>query len=157
METRETSPTDGIPPTPEEARAALQAAEQARATLAEVRTPLWYFVALGLLIAPVGPAASRVPDPPAGVLLLLGGTALWVAALVTIMHLAVRQMGVLVWLDGRQVQLFALVMAPLLVAFAVVQASARPPWGSEALTVVMGVGIGLFGLVHRAQSPAPPR
>lgn len=148
--------TDGTPPTPAEARAALRAAEEARATLADVRTPLWYFVALGALIAVVGPAVSLVPDPPAGVLVVLGGVAVWVTALVTIMQLAVRQMGVLVWLDDRQMRPLLVIMGSLLAVAAVVEAGLDPSWGPEALTVVAGVGVVAFGVYHQRQRPASP-
>lgn len=103
METRE--PADAPRrPTPEEARAALQQADQARAAVTDIRTPLWYFLALGMWIAPIGPAVSLLPDPPAGVALLVGGLVVWVAVLVTMMRLVVGRMRVLAWLSERQMR-----------------------------------------------------
>jgi hypothetical protein len=150
METQ--GPTDGTTPTPAEAEAALLAAEEARAAVAQVRTPLWYFVALGALVAVVGPAVSLVPDPPAGVLVILGGVALWVTALVTIMQLVVRQMGVLVWLDERQLRPLFVIMGSLLAVAVVAEAGLDPSWGPEALTVLAGAGVVVFGVHHRRSS-----
>lgn len=45
-----------------------------------------------------------------------------------------------------------MIMLPLLGAFVVLQAVVHPPWGSEAVTVVIGAGILAFGLYHNRQA-----
>lgn len=155
METHEPA---GAPrqPTPEEAKAALHQADQARAAMTDIRTPLWFFLVLGVWIAPIGPAISLLPDPPAGVVLLVGGLVVWVAVLVTMMQLVVKQMRVLAWLSDRQMRPFGAIMLPLLGAYVVLQTLLHPSWGPAAITVVIGAGIVAFGLYHQRQARTRP-
>lgn len=149
MERDEHADQMGSLPTPAEADAALRVAEQTHASMTGIRTPLWYFLALGAWIAPIGPLLSLLPDPPAGVVILVAGLAVWTAALVAIMHLVVRRMRVLVWLSTRQMRPLAVIMLSLLAAFLVLQSVVHPPWGAEGLTVAVGAGIIAFGIHHR--------
>ncbi|TDC56425.1 hypothetical protein E1281_07515 [Actinomadura sp. KC345] len=139
----------GPRPTPGEAAAALREAEQARAAVSGVRTPLWYFVALGIWVAPVGPLVSLAPDTPAGVAALLGGVAIWCAGLATLLHVVVRRMRVLMWPSGRRTWTLPVVMLVLLGAHAIVQSATDLPWSSEAVTVAVGAAIIVFGVHHR--------
>ncbi|TDD39735.1 hypothetical protein E1287_02720 [Actinomadura sp. KC06] len=149
METHENEGVAGARPTPGEAAAALDDVEQTRAALSGIRTPLWYFVALGIWTAPIGPLVSITPDPPAGVVILLAGVAVWAAGLGLLMHVVVKRMRVLMWLNDRQMRPFAVIMLPLLGLYALVQSAADPPWGPEAITVVVAAGIVAFGVHHR--------
>ncbi|TDB87067.1 hypothetical protein E1264_15740 [Actinomadura sp. KC216] len=149
METHRDDSAAGPRPTAGEAAAALQEAEQGRAAVSGIRTPLWYFVALGLWTAPVGPLVSITPDPPAGVAILLAGVAVWAAGLGMLMHVVVKRMRVLVWLDERQMRPLAVIMLPLLIGYALLQSSVDLPWGFEAITVVVAAGIVAFGVHHR--------
>lgn len=58
----------------------------------------------------------------------------------------------LAWLSARQMRPFAVILLPLLGAFVVLQALVHPPWGTEAVTVVIGAGIVAFGLYHHRQA-----
>ncbi|WUI00312.1 hypothetical protein OHR68_00340 [Spirillospora sp. NBC_00431] len=149
METHEDAGTASRRPTPDEAAAALRDVEQTRAAMDGIRTPLWYFVALGIWTAPVGPLVSLTPDPPAGAVILLAGVAIWAAGLAALMHVVVKRMRVLMWLPERQLRPAALIMLPLLGLYALVQSATEPPWGTEAVTVVVAVGIVAFGVHHR--------
>ena len=149
METHDGTGAADPRPTPGEAAAALREAEQARAAVSDIRTPLWYFVALGIWVAPVGPLVSLAPDPPAGVVALLAGVAVWSAGLAALMHLVVKRMRVLVWLSGRKMWPLPVIMLVLLSAHAVVQSATGLPWNSEAVTVAVGAAIIVFGVHHR--------
>ncbi|WP_033299932.1 hypothetical protein [Nocardiopsis gilva] len=149
METRESSNTAQPPPTPAEAEAALGDVEQARASISDIRTPLWYFLAVGAWIAPVGPLMSLVPDLPLGPAIFLGGLAVWAAGLAGIVHLVVKRMRVLAWLTPRQMLPLAVIMLPVLVAYIVLEGVLDLSWATNALTVAVGVGIIVFGIHHR--------
>ncbi|MGH3239553.1 MAG: hypothetical protein ACRDNL_04180, partial [Spirillospora sp.] len=149
METHEDANAGGRRPTADEAAAALHDVERTQAAMDGIRTPLWYFVALGIWTAPIGPLVSLTPDPPAGVVVLLAGVAIWTAGLAALMHVVVKRMRVLMWLPERQLRPFAVIMLPLLGGYALVQSTTEPPWGSEAVTVVAAAGIIAFGVYHR--------
>ncbi|TDC93082.1 hypothetical protein [Actinomadura sp. 7K507] len=149
METHDDAGAADPRPTPGEAAAALREAEQARAAVSDIRTPLWYFVALGIWVAPVGPLVSLAPDSPLGMVALLAGVAIWGAGLATLMHVVVKRMRVLMWLSGRQMWPLAVIMLVLLGAHAIAQNVTGLPWSSDAITVVVGAGIIVFGAHHR--------
>ncbi|MFI0484138.1 hypothetical protein [Actinomadura sp. 9N215] len=149
METHEDAGDASPRPTPGEAAAALHEVERTQAEMDAIRTPLWYFVALGIWTAPIGPLVAITPDPPAGVVILLAGVAVWAAGLATLMHVVVKRMRVLMWLTDRQLRPFAMIMLPLLGLYALVESTTEPPWGPEAVTVVAAVGIIAFGVHHR--------
>ncbi|TMQ90590.1 hypothetical protein ETD83_34765 [Actinomadura soli] len=149
METHESAGAPSPRPTPSEAAAALDEVEQTRAELSGIRTPLWYFIALGIWTAPIGPLVSLTPDPPSGAVILLAGVAVWAAGLGLLMHVVVKRMRVLMWLNDRQIRPFAVIMIPLLGLYALVQGVADPPWGPGAITVVAAAGIIAFGVHHR--------
>ncbi|MFI0405329.1 hypothetical protein [Actinomadura sp. 3N508] len=149
METHKDEGAGASRPTPSEAAAALEEAEQGREAVSGIRTPLWYFLALGLWTAPIGPLVSITPDPPAGAVILLAGVAVWAAGLGMLMHVVVKRMRVLVWLNERQMRPLAVIMLPLLIGYALLQSAVELPWGFEGVTVVVAAGIVAFGVHHR--------
>ncbi|CAM4156784.1 hypothetical protein [Nocardiopsis rhodophaea] len=154
MERHESADDARQPLTTAEAEAALRGAEQARASINDIRTPLWYSLALAVWIAPVGPLISLLPDPPLGMALLLGGMVVWGAGFGGLLRLVMSQMRVLAWLTPRQMLPMAVVMLPLLGAYVALLRVFDLSWGTYPLTVVVGVGVIVFGIYDRFRGGA---
>lgn len=149
METDGNAGARSSKPSAEEAEAALRDVDEAGAAVRNIRTPLWYFLGLGTWLAPIGPFVWLLPDPPAGVVILLVGLVVWMAVLAGMMILVVRQMRVQAWLTERQMRPFGLIILPLIVAYILATNLYNLSWAP--FTVVLGLGIAAFGIYHQVQ------
>lgn len=143
------SPSTSVPqlPTPDQARAALVEVEQARATIATITPPLWYFVALGALIAALGPGVAVLPRSPLA-LLAIPAAALWAAALTLLVRAVVDRMGLIGRWDWRVARLVVVPTAVLLVTAVVTTYVFGQRWALPAFFVAEGTLVMCFGAVH---------
>jgi hypothetical protein len=148
MESHESVP---VPlPTPEEAEAALEVAERARSSAAEVEAPLWYSGALGLWVAPIG-LITLAPSTLVGVVGMLVALVLWMALFGVIVRLGVNRIGVLHPFDRRQLMHMIRILVPVAVAAGLVGWAAGMSWMLPAFTAIEGVAIVLHGLWLRSR------
>lgn len=148
METHESPQPPDERPDPREARDALREIERASVSAADIRTPLWYFLALGALVAPVGPAVALLPDPPLRHVLGAVGLAVWLVAFATLVARVTRRMGVVKWLTPRQMLPFVAGLAALTLTFATLHLILAQDWILDTFSVAMGALIAVFGVYH---------
>ncbi|QVQ54541.1 hypothetical protein J4H86_13270 [Spiractinospora alimapuensis] len=147
METDGQSPDD-TPPTPKDAAAALTSIEETRSAVARVRTPLWYFVTLGAMTAPIGPLSTVAPSSLPGALAFLGVMVAWLLALGWLMSRVVYRMGVQGRMTWKQLVLVPTACGLAGIAAAVLKNQFEVEWAMSAFTVVLGLVIVGVGLVH---------
>lgn len=138
-------------PTPEEAKAALSAAERARSSATEVNAPLWYFGALGLWVAPVG-LVTLVPSTLLGVVGLLVALVVWMGLFGAILWLGVNRTGVVHSFGRRQLAHLVYLMVPVVVVAGLVGWAAGMSWTWPTFTAAEGMVVFLYGLWLRSRS-----
>ncbi|HEY3503964.1 MAG TPA: hypothetical protein VGN37_14415 [Actinocatenispora sp.] len=147
--------TDDAPIGPDEAASALRQADAASA-LARAVPPWWYFVSLAVLIA-VTPVVELAPDPPLGVVVLLGGIVVWAGLFGLVLGAFIRRIGLLprlTHLDRRYVLPPAVIAAVIMAAGVTVHIVSGALWPSFAASGLVGVELlvvgGLLRRVARA-------
>lgn len=147
METHGASTGDD-PPTPQGAAAALESIEETQSAAAKITTPLWYFLALGAMIAPTGPLSTMTSSTLPGTLAFLGIMALWLFVLGWLMSRVVRSMGVQRRMTWRQAILFPAGGALAGIAAVVLKNQFDVEWAMTAFTVALGLVVVGYGLFH---------
>lgn len=138
-------------PTADEARAALAEAERAKAAIATVTPPAWYFLALGALIAALGPGVAVLPRSPLALLAVPVG-AVWAAILGLLVRAVTNRMGVVGRWDWRLAWPLVVPTALLLLVALVAAYAFGMRWALPAYFVAEGVLVVCFGVryVRRA-------
>lgn len=127
-------------PTAAEAAAALREVGEARATLAGTRPPWWFLPGTAVLIA-TAPLAQVVPDPPLGVVVLLGGLVVWMGLLGVLLGAAVRRTGVMGRVAGRPARILLGVLAGLAVVAGVLYLAFDLGWAPTALAELLAAAV----------------
>ncbi|RNL87362.1 hypothetical protein [Halostreptopolyspora alba] len=156
METHGSPQHPGERPDPREARDALREIERASVSASEIRTPLWYFLALGTLVAPVGPAVALLPDPPLRHVIGAVGLVVWMVALATLVARVTRHMGVVKWLTPRQMLPPVVGLAALTLIFAALNLVLGQGWILDTFSVAVGALIAVFGVYHSRTAGKEP-
>ncbi|ACY95731.1 MULTISPECIES: hypothetical protein [Thermomonospora] len=143
--------TQGALPSPQEARAALEAVEQARESVKTTQWPMWYFVALGVWVAPLG-LLSRMPTDFPRVLVALVALMAWMGLFSAIVALGARKTGVVPSFSREQVVHIAAILVPVAVIAALIGWKAGTDWALPSFSALEGAMIVLYALWVRHRS-----